>query len=109
MKAGFVVSTDELASYDLLTGDGYTHGTVQHGKRHSYFDYRQRVTHHVDSVEGFWRLFKALIRSTHVAISGKHMQRYLDDFTFRANRCERVNGMFDDTSQRCSTLFGFPY
>jgi transposase len=46
-------------------------------------------------VEGFWRLFKASIRSTHVAISPKHLQRYLDEFTFRANHRERVNGMFD--------------
>jgi hypothetical protein len=43
----------------------------------------------------FWRLFKASVRSTHVQISGKHMQRYLDEFTFRATHRERVNGMFD--------------
>jgi hypothetical protein len=35
------------------------------------------------------------VRSTHVHISAKHMQRYLDEFTFRANHRERVNGMFD--------------
>jgi len=35
------------------------------------------------------------VRSTHVQISGKHMQRYLDEFTFRANNRQRVNGMFD--------------
>ena len=27
--------------------------------------------------------------------SSKHMQRYLDEFTFRATNRGRVNGMFD--------------
>ncbi|HZG47849.1 MAG TPA: IS1595 family transposase [Allosphingosinicella sp.] len=96
VEAGAVVSTDELYSYGLLTGDGYQHGAVKHGrKEYAFYDYRQGVTHHVNTVEGFWRLFKASVRSTHVQISGKHMQRYLDEFTFRANHRDRVNGMFD--------------
>ena len=96
VEPGSVVSTDELYSYNLLTGDGYTHGAVKHGqKEYAYYDYQQGVTHHVNSVEGFWRLFKASIRSTHVAISPKYMNRYLAEFTFRANHRERVNGMFD--------------
>jgi transposase-like protein len=96
VEPGSVVSTDELMSYGLLTGDGYQHGTVKHGKgEYAVYDYRSGVTHHVNSVEGFWRLFKASIRSTHVAISPKYMQRYLDEFTFRANHRARVNGMFD--------------
>ena len=93
---GSVVSTDELYSYNLLTGDGFKHGAVKHGaKEYAYYDYRSGETFHVNTVEGFWRLFKASVRSTHVQISGKHMQRYLDEFTFRANHRERVNGMFD--------------
>src|ERR1700726_682062 len=38
---GSVVSTDELMSYGLLTGDGFTHGAVKHGaKEWTYYDYR---------------------------------------------------------------------
>lgn len=96
VEAGSVVSTDELVSYGLLTGDGYTHGAVKHGKKeYAFYDYRTNETFHVNTVEGFWRLFKASVRSTHVQISGKHMQRYLDEFTFRASNRGRVNGMFD--------------
>ena len=96
VEPGSVVSTDELYSYNLLTGDGYTHGTVKHGrKEYAHYDYRSGETFHVNTVEGFWRLFKASVRSTHVQISGKYMQRYLSEFTFRANHRERVNGMFD--------------
>lgn len=96
VEPGSIVSTDELMSYGLLTSDGYTHGTVQHGKKeYSRYDYRQGVTHSVNHVESFWRLFKTSVRSTHIAISPKHMQRYLDEFTFRQNHRERVNAMFD--------------
>lgn len=96
VEPGSVVSTDELYSYNLLTGDGFKHGVVKHGaKEYAHYDYRSGETFHVNTVEGFWRLFKASIRSTHVQISGKHMQRYLSEFTFRASNRERVNGMFD--------------
>lgn len=96
VEKGSVVSTDELMSYGLLTGDGYIHGAVKHAtKEWTRYDYRQGVTHSTNSVEGFWRLFKASVRSTHIQISGKHMQHYLDEFTFRANHRERVNAMFD--------------
>lgn len=94
VEPGSTVSTDELYSYNLLIGDGYQHGRVKHGKKE--FGYRDGdVSFHVNTVEGFWRLFKASIRSTHVQISGKHMAHYLREFTFRANHRERVNGMFD--------------
>lgn len=96
VEPGAVVSTDELMSYGLLSGDGYVHGAVKHGaKEYAYYDYRTRQTFHVNTVEGFWRLFKASVRSTHNQISAKHMQRYLSEFTFRATHRDRVNGMFD--------------
>jgi transposase len=46
-------------------------------------------------VESFWKLFKASARSTHIHVSSKHMQKYLDEFTFRSNHRAMVNGMFD--------------
>lgn len=96
VEPGSVVSTDELYSYNLLTGDGFQHGAVKHGaKEYAFYDYKTGANHHVNTVEGFWRLFKASIRSTHVQISGKYMNLYLSEFTFRASNRERVNGMFD--------------
>lgn len=32
VEKGATVSTDELYSYGLLTGDGYKHGVVKHGE-----------------------------------------------------------------------------
>lgn len=86
VEAGAIVSTDELVSYGLLEGDGYKHGSVSHGKKEwAYYDYRHDAVHHTNSVESFWKLFKASVRGTHIHVSSKHMQRYLDEFTFRSN------------------------
>ena len=53
------------------------------------------MRHHVAHVESFWRLFKYSVKSTHIHVSAKHMQRYLDEFTFRSNHREMGNAMFD--------------
>ena len=96
VEPGSIVSTDELMSYGLLKGDGYTHGQVKHGrKEYAYYDYRHGVTHHVNHVESFWRLFKKSVASTHIHVSQKYMDRYLREFTFRANHREMRNAMFD--------------
>jgi transposase-like protein len=96
VEKGSIVSTDELVSYGLLEGDGYKHGTVKHGaKEWSYYDYRHDATHHTNSVESFWKLFKASVRSTHIHVSAKYMDRYLSEFAFRSNHREMKNAMFD--------------
>ncbi|PZR92474.1 MAG: IS1595 family transposase, partial [Hyphomicrobiales bacterium] len=47
VEPGSIVSTDELMSYGLLTGDGYKHGAVEHGaKEWAYYDYHHDATHH---------------------------------------------------------------
>jgi transposase-like protein len=90
IELGAVVSTDELYSYSLLNDAGYQHGMVKHGKK----EYA-RGDVHTNSIEGFWRLFKDSIRSTHIHVSPKYMDRYLKEFTFRANHREAQNAMFD--------------
>lgn len=95
VASGSTISTDELRSYGLLTKDGYRHGHVNHAPGEYARYVCKSLTFHVITCEGFFRLFKASVRSTHIHVSRKHMQRYLDEFTFRANHRERVNGMFD--------------
>jgi transposase-like protein len=90
------VATDEAMGYGLLTEDGYEHHTVTHNVNEwARRDPETGVSHHVQHVESFWRLFKYSVKSTHIHISRKHMQRYLDEFTFRANHREMRNAMFD--------------
>jgi transposase len=96
VEPGSVVSTDELISYGLLTDDGFIHGTVKHGaKEWSYYDYRTGETFHTNSIEGFWKLYKASVRSTHIQISGKHLPKYLAEFVYRSNHRGLGNLMFD--------------
>jgi transposase-like protein len=96
VEEGSTVSTDELMSYGLLTGDGYQHGTVRHGiGQYAHEDEETGINHHVNHVETFWRLFKNSIRSTHIHVSEKYMDRYLNEFTFRSNRRQMGNAMFD--------------
>ncbi|MEQ8480094.1 MAG: IS1595 family transposase [Hoeflea sp.] len=96
VEKGATVSTDELMSYGLLNGDGYKHGRVKHAaKEWTYFDYRTGETHSTNNVESFWKLFKASVRSTHIHVSSKYMDRYLNEFAFRSNHREMNNAMFD--------------
>ena len=76
---GSTVSTDELFSYGLLEYNGYEHGTVNHSSKEYV-----RGPHHVNNVELFRRVFKPSIRSTHIHVSSRHMNKYLDEFTFRS-------------------------
>jgi transposase len=96
IKAGAAVSTDEASIYDLLKGAGYDHKSVNHSKNEwRKYNYRRQEYHHTNSVESFWRLFKHSIRSTHIHVSEKYMDRYLGEFTFRSNHRQMTNAMFD--------------
>lgn len=85
VEPGATVSTDELMSHGLLRPDGYEHGTVKHGAKEWASENAKGVVHHTNTAEGFWRLFKDSVRSTHIHVSSKYMDRYLREFTFRAN------------------------
>jgi transposase-like protein len=89
VEKGSRVSTDELASYNLLTGDGYIHGRVNHGTG-------QYVSGdiHVNSMEGFWSRLKNSIQGTHVHVSGKYLPLYAAEFEFRYNNRKQPEAMF---------------
>lgn len=96
VEKGAIVSTDELLSYGLLDGDGYKHGRVTHSEKiWKRYDYRTGHEHDTNSIESFWKLFKASVRSTHIHVSSKYMDRYLSEFEFRSNHREKQNAMFD--------------
>ena len=96
VEKGSIVSTDELISYGLLSGDGYRHGAVDHGRKEwAWTDRVSGIRHHTNSVESFWRLFKNSVKSTHIHVSPQHMDRYLGEFSFRSNHRQMRNAMFD--------------
>jgi len=71
------------------------HATVDHSAKQYAVtdDLGNRV--HVNGVENFWKLFKSSVRSTHIHLSERHMQKYVNEFTFRQNHREMGNAMFD--------------
>jgi transposase len=95
VQPGSTVSTDELGSYSLLEHSGYRQGRVKHGKHQWVKVDDDGTRHHVNHVESFWNLFKNSVRSTHIHVSPKYMDRYLKEFTFRANHRAMQNAMFD--------------
>jgi transposase len=96
VERGSTVSTDEHKGYNLLWQEGLRHGRVNHSaKEYARYDARAQETFHTNSIESFWGLFKRSIRSTHIHVSPKYMDRYLKEFTFRSNHRGMQNAMFD--------------
>src|SRR5437870_10009767 len=76
---GSVVFTDSWCGYHGLKG--YLHRVINH----SGGVYVQGDAH-TNSIESFWALFKRGYHGIYHYMSPKHLQRYLDEFTFRFNR-----------------------
>ena len=89
VQAGSTIHTDELRSYNGLSKHGYNHRRVNHGSG----EYA-RGDCHVNSIEGYWSLFKRSVRGTHIHISKKHMKKYLSEFDFRHNTRKVPDLMF---------------
>ena len=90
VETGATVSTDELPTYRSLGRRGYEHGTVRHGAG----EYVVNV-HHVNSLEGYWSRLKNSIRGTHVHVSGKHLWKYVSEFSYRYNMRKQPEVMFN--------------
>jgi hypothetical protein len=49
----------------------------------------------VNSLEAHWSHFKRAIAGTHIAISQKHMWKYIAEFSYRRNMRHSHSAMFD--------------
>lgn len=93
------VITDEARAYKKLP-ISYLHQSINHGQR-------QYVCGdiHTNTIEGAWSLFKRGILGIQHHVSPKHLDRYLDEFTFRYNtrkqgEGQRVNFLLSQTNGR---------
>jgi transposase len=86
---GTTVSTDTWASYGKLSQHGYKHGAVNHD-RYEWV----RGEFSTNRIEGFWSHLKAGIRSTHIHVSAKYLQNYVDEFACRYNHRHEPAAMF---------------
>ncbi len=75
------VFTDEHKSYKGLKKLGYKHHTVNHSKG-EYVDGNT----HTNGMESFWALFRRGLNGTYHSVSKKHLQKYVDEFGFKASK-----------------------
>ena len=82
VRPGSTIYTDENPSY---AGVARRHHTVNHSAK-EYVNDRA----HTNGMESVWAVLKRGVNGTFHHVSGKHLHRYLDEFTFRLNEgsCE---------------------
>ena len=88
-RRGAMVCTDEFRSYRPLSALGFRHETVCHSRG-------QYVVGdiHTNGIESFWAQLKRSINGTYHHVSPKHLQRYLNEFSYRHNRRHSAAPMF---------------
>jgi transposase-like protein len=89
--------TDDHLSYHGIDKKGYSHHVVKHSAK----EYVDGIAH-TNGIESFWALLKRGLYGTYHSVSKKHLQRYVDEFCFKANNdsaisfveavCQRANG-----------------
>ena len=75
-----VIITDEHRSYLGVRKKGYLHVSVNHSKGEYV-----RGGFHTNGIESFWAVLKRAIAGNFYHLSDKHLQRYVDEFAFRAS------------------------
>lgn len=83
--------TDDFSGYRRLHREVEAHRIVRHSDR-VYVDPDDHHNH-TQTIDGHWSILKRSIRSTHTAVSRKHLQKYLNEFDFRRNH--RTECLFD--------------
>jgi hypothetical protein len=85
--------TDEChLAYNDLRLRLQAHDTVNHSAKSEYV---RAVSMHTNTIEGHWGTSSARCKGTHVHISGKHMWKYVAEFTYRRNFRHSHVAMFD--------------
>ena len=85
VEVGSTVYTDDHKGYSGLDGLFFTHESVKHSAR----EYVNGMAH-TNGIESVWAVLKRGYNGTFHHFSVKHLQRYVDEFTFRLNEgnCE---------------------
>ena len=87
-----IVYTDDYPIYDKLSlhANRYEHRRIQH-KQNIYV----MGDVHTQTIEGFWSLVKNGLRGVYHSVSRKYLQTYLDEYSFRYNRRDQGNLIFN--------------
>lgn len=76
------IYSDQFPAYMTLKRMGYTHDYVVHRK-----EYVKKGTNvHTQNIEGLWSQLKRGIYGVYRHVSKKHLQSYIDEYTWRYNK-----------------------
>lgn len=100
LKASRFIS-DEWWAYNGLKRH-FDHQIVDHSKKQ--YVHLDDPTIHTNSIEGFWGIFKRGYNGIYNWMSRKHLQKYMDEFTFRYNTRN-----LKDTDRFCVFFSNFAY
>jgi transposase-like protein len=108
IELGTQLYTDEHLMFAGLDGLFYRHDAVNH----SAGEYAAGPAH-TNSIESVWAVLKRGYYGVYHSMSGKHLRRYLDEFTFRLNEgnvkrhsLERLDSMIEAVSGKRLTYAG---
>jgi transposase-like protein len=90
IESGSKVYTDQATGYDGLGHSFFIHETVNHMKEYV----RGQV--HTQSLDNFWSLLKRGLTGTYICVEPFHLDRYIDEQSFRYNnRATKDNPLTD--------------
>lgn len=82
VKEGSRLITDEWGGYRGLS-DKYFHNIIDHSKK-EYVNLEDGSMH-TNNIEGMWKILKGTIKGMHNSVSPKHLQLYIDEWTYKMN------------------------
>ncbi len=96
------VITDQLGAYKKV-GKTHRHDVINHIQAYVRGDV------HTNSIENFWSLLKRGIIGSFHKVSIKHIERYLAEFTYRFNRRDMQDKLFEITLRNMLLTIALPY
>lgn len=93
-KEQSLLITDEWIGYRGLK-ESYPHVVINHSEREFV-----RGAFDTNSIEGVWSQLKRTIKGTHIKVSRKHLQKYVDEVAFRYMHRHKQDTMFETILSR---------
>lgn len=90
VKSNSAIFTDDHRSYLGLNEKGYKHSIVNHSRK----EYVNGIAH-TNSIDSFWAILKRGIYGTFHNVSVKHLQRYVNEFSFRLSTENKACSFID--------------
>lgn len=79
VESGSTVLTDDHGAYRHMSSE-FTHEVINHAMEYV------RGNVHTNGIENFWSLLKRTIKGTYVSVGPEHLQKYVEEQTFRYNK-----------------------